>query len=178
MKSFKAGLDKWSRVAIAASQGTMNNFTFGNEKYQYYETICGGAGAGKTFNGADAVQTHMTNSRLTDPEVLEWRFPVLLEDFSIRKNSGGKGEFSGGNGVNRRLKFLESMTAAVLSSRRRVEPFGLAGGNAGQTGENKLIRADGTAQILPATVEVEMQKGDRLQIKTPGGGGYGKPNQS
>ena len=164
--------------AIAASQGTMNNFTFGNEKYQYYETICGGSGAGKTFNGADAVQTHMTNSRLTDPEVLEWRFPVLLEDFSIRKNSGGKGEFSGGNGVNRRLKFLESMTAAILSSRRRVEPFGLAGGNAGQTGENKLIRADGAAQILPATVEVEMQTGDRLQIKTPGGGGYGAPNKT
>jgi len=164
--------------AIAASQGTMNNFTFGNEKYQYYETICGGAGAGETFNGADAVQTHMTNSRLTDPEVLEWRFPVLLEDFSIRKSSGGKGEFSGGNGVNRRLKFLESMTAAILSSRRRVKPFGLAGGNPGQTGENKLIRADGTEQILPATVEVEMQKGDRLQISTPGGGGYGAPHES
>ncbi|NJN72221.1 MAG: 5-oxoprolinase, partial [Limnothrix sp. RL_2_0] len=163
--------------AIAASQGTMNNFTFGNEKYQYYETICGGSGAGKTFNGADAVQTHMTNSRLTDPEVLEWRFPLLLEDFSIRENSAGKGEFSGGNGVNRRLKFLEPMTAAILSSRRLVEPFGLAGGHAGQTGVNKLIRADGAETVLAATVEVEMETGDRLQISTPGGGGYGTPKQ-
>ncbi|AFY37224.1 5-oxoprolinase (ATP-hydrolysing) [[Leptolyngbya] sp. PCC 7376] len=158
---------------LAASQGTMNNFTFGNEKYQYYETICGGSGAGKNFHGTDAVQTHMTNSRLTDPEVLEWRFPVLLEEFSIRKNSGGLGEFKGGNGVIRRVQFLEPMTAAILSSRRQVEPFGLDGGHAGKIGENKLIRADEETENLTPTVERQMEIGDRLEIKTPGGGGYG-----
>ncbi|MEB3225533.1 MAG: hydantoinase B/oxoprolinase family protein, partial [Synechococcus sp.] len=158
---------------MAASQGTMNNFTFGNEQYQYYETICGGSGAGPTFNGTDAVQTHMTNSRLTDPEVLEWRFPVLLEEFSIRANSGGRGEFTGGNGVVRRLQFREPMAAAILSSRRQVQPFGLEGGTPGQCGKNKVIRADGSETILAGTVEVAMQKGDRLEIRTPGGGGYG-----
>ncbi|MBV5259610.1 5-oxoprolinase [Synechococcus moorigangaii CMS01] len=160
---------------MAASQGTMNNFTFGNDHYQYYETICGGSGAGPNFHGTDAVQTHMTNSRLTDPEVLEWRFPVLLEEFSIRKNSGGPGQFHGGNGVIRRLQFREPMTAAILSSRRQVQPFGLEGGLPGQCGENKVIRASGTETILPSTVEVTMEKGDRLEIKTPGGGGYGVP---
>ncbi|WP_139324949.1 hydantoinase B/oxoprolinase family protein [[Limnothrix rosea] IAM M-220] len=161
---------------LAASQGTMNNFTFGNEKYQYYETICGGSGAGQGFHGTDAVQTHMTNSRLTDPEVLEWRFPVLLEEFSIRKNSGGKGKFHGGDGVSRRLQFREPMTAAILSSRRKIQSFGLNGGNSAKTGENKLIRADGTESQLDSTVEVEMKSGDRLEIRTPGGGGYGKPD--
>ncbi|ANV85019.1 5-oxoprolinase [Picosynechococcus sp. PCC 7003] len=160
---------------MAASQGTMNNFTFGNNHYQYYETICGGSGAGPHFHGTDAVQTHMTNSRLTDPEVLEWRFPVLLEEFSIRKNSGGPGQFHGGNGVIRRLQFREPMTAAILSSRRQVQPFGLEGGLPGQRGENKVIRADGTEITLPGTVEVAMEKGDRLEIQTPGGGGYGSP---
>ncbi len=160
---------------MAASQGTMNNFTFGNAQYQYYETICGGSGAGPNFHGTDAVQTHMTNSRLTDPEVLEWRFPVLLEEFSIRKKSGGVGKFHGGNGVIRRLQFQEPMTAAILSSRRQVQPFGLEGGLPGQRGENKVIRADGTTEILPGTVEVAMAKGDRLEIQTPGGGGYGSP---
>ncbi|WP_024545266.1 hydantoinase B/oxoprolinase family protein [Picosynechococcus sp. NKBG15041c] len=160
---------------MAASQGTMNNFTFGNAQYQYYETICGGSGAGPNFHGTDAVQTHMTNSRLTDPEVLEWRFPVLLEEFSIRRNSGGLGNFRGGNGVVRRLQFREPMIAAILSSRRQVEPFGLRGGLPGQCGENKLIRSDGTETFLFSTVEVAMEKGDRLEIKTPGGGGYGHP---
>ena len=112
---------------MAASQGTMNNFTFGNEQYQYYETICGGSGAGADFDGTDAVHTHMTNSRLTDPEVLEWRFPVLLESFGIRPDSGGKGRHRGGNGVIRRLRFLEKMTAGILSGRRVVPPFGLNG---------------------------------------------------
>ncbi|MDR9404230.1 MAG: hydantoinase B/oxoprolinase family protein, partial [Halothece sp. Uz-M2-17] len=133
---------------MAASQGTMNNFTFGNEKYQYYETICGGAGAGNGFKGADAVHTHMTNSRLTDPEVLEWRFPVLVEDFSIRENSGGNGQYQGGNGVIRRIKFLEAMTAGILSGRRKFAPFGLEGGESGKIGRNAVERKDGTIEEL------------------------------
>lgn len=159
--------------AIAASQGTMNNFTFGNEKYQYYETICGGSGAGKTFHGTDAVQTNMTNSRLTDPEVLEWRFPVLLESFGIRPNSGGKGRYKGGNGVIRRVRFLESMTAGILSGRRVISPFGLEGGKAGKTGRNWIERKDGTVEELEGTAVVEMQPSDVFIIATPGGGGYG-----
>lgn len=160
---------------LAASQGTMNNFTFGSDRHQYYETICGGAGAGQGFHGADAVQTHMTNSRLTDPEVLEWRFPVLLEEFSIRIGSGGAGKFKGGDGVIRRLQFREPMTAAILSGRRRIQPFGLAGGAAAQTGESLVIRRDGAREPLAATDQVVMAAGDRLEIRTPGGGGYGKP---
>ncbi len=158
---------------MAASQGTMNNFTFGNEKYQYYETICGGSGAGKDFSGTDAVQTHMTNSRLTDPEVLEWRFPVLLESFSIRQNSGGKGAFSGGNGVIRRIRFLEPMTAAILSSHRLIPPFGLQGGEAGKVGRNYLERSNGIVEELGSTAMVEMNSSDVFGIETPGGGGYG-----
>jgi N-methylhydantoinase B/oxoprolinase/acetone carboxylase alpha subunit len=157
---------------MAASQGTMNNFTFGNEKYQYYETICGGSGAGQNFNGTDAVHTHMTNSRLTDPEVLEWRFPVVLESFSIRPESGGKGQYSGGNGVIRKIRFLEPMTAAILSSRRVIPPFGLAGGEAGKVGRNYVERQDGTIEELGNTATVEMQPGDTFIIETPGGGGY------
>lgn len=159
---------------MAASQGTMNNFTFGNARYQYYETICGGSGAGPDFHGTSAVQTHMTNSRLTDPEVLEWRFPVLLEAFAIRPHSGGLGKFNGGHGVCRRLRFLEAMTAAILSSHRQVSPFGMAGGECGQPGENRLIHADGHTEILAATDQRELNAGDALQILTPGGGGYGK----
>ncbi len=158
---------------MAASQGTMNNFTFGNDRYQYYETICGGAGAGNGFNGADAVQTHMTNSRLTDPEVLEWRFPVLVEQFSIRENSGGNGRYSGGNGVIRRIKFLEAMTAGILSGRRKFAPFGLAGGESGKVGRNAVERKDGTVEELDSTATVEMETGDVFIIETPGGGGYG-----
>ncbi|BAD79905.1 hydantoinase / oxoprolinase [Synechococcus elongatus PCC 6301] len=164
----------WGALGVlAASQGTMNNFSFGSDRYQYYETIAGGAGAGKEGAGASVVQTHMTNSRLTDPEVLESRFPVLLEEFSIRRGSGGAGHYAGGDGATRRLQFLEPMTATILSSRRQVAPFGLAGGGAGQTGENRLIRADGSQEILPSTVEVTLSAGDRLEILTPGGGGYG-----
>jgi 5-oxoprolinase (ATP-hydrolysing) len=158
---------------LAASQGTMNNFTFGNGRYQYYETICGGSGAGVDFDGTDAVHTHMTNSRLTDPEVLEWRFPVLLENFCIRPNSGGKGQHRGGNGVIRRLRFLEPMTAAILSSHRVIPPFALQGGEAGALGRNYVERSDGTVEELGSTAAVEMNTGDVFVIETPGGGGYG-----
>ncbi|MBW4420580.1 MAG: hydantoinase B/oxoprolinase family protein [Myxacorys californica WJT36-NPBG1] len=166
---------------LSASQGTMNNFTFGNHQYQYYETICGGSGAGATFDGTDAVQTHMTNSRLTDPEVLEWRFPVLLERFSIRANSGGKGFHTGGNGVIRQIQFRAAMTAAILSGHRVVPPFGLHGGNPGQVGRNYLRRnssdraENSTIESLDGKAQVQVHPGDVLVIETPGGGGYGEP---
>lgn len=159
---------------LAASQGTMNNFTFGNEHHQYYETICGGAGAGDGFDGASAVQTHMTNSRLTDPEVLEWRYPVTVESFSIRESSGGHGEHNGGDGTQRTLTFHEDMTAAILSGRRANAPFGLNGGNDGAPGKTTLTRADGTQKILGATEEVDVAPGDSITIASPGGGGFGK----
>ena len=159
---------------LAASQGTMNNFTFGNERYQYYETICGGAGAGQGFDGADAVQTHMTNSRLTDPEVLESRFPVLLEEFSLRPNSGGQGHSHGGSGVVRKIKFQEPMTAAILSGRRAQVPPGLKGGEAGLPGHNRVERKSGEIVELPASAQIEMKAGDVFVIETPGGGGFGK----
>ncbi len=159
--------------AIASSQGTMNNFTFGDRRYQYYETICGGSGAGANFDGTDGVQTHMTNSRLTDPEVLEWRFPVLLESFAIRENSGGNGNHRGGNGVVRRVRFLEAMTAGILSGRRVISPCGLQGGEAGKVGLNYVERFDGNVEELGSTASVEMQPGDVFVIETPGGGGYG-----
>jgi 5-oxoprolinase (ATP-hydrolysing) len=158
---------------LAGSQGTMNNFTFGNDRHQYYETICGGSGAGEGFNGTDAVHTHMTNSRLTDPEVLEWRFPVQLEQFEIRANSGGRGRYAGGNGVIRRIKFLEPMTAAILSSHRQVPPFGLKGGEPGVIGRNFVERSHRTIEPLGGKAEVEMNPGDVFVIETPGGGGYG-----
>jgi 5-oxoprolinase (ATP-hydrolysing) len=158
---------------LAASQGTMNNFTFGNERYQYYETICGGSGAGPDFDGTDAVHTHMTNSRLTDPEILEGRFPVLVERFSIRSGSGGGGAFRGGNGVIRRIRFLEPMTAAILSGRRVVAPVGIAGGGKGELGRNWIERADGSKLQLPGTATIEMAAGDVFVIETPGGGGFG-----
>ncbi|MGZ8217631.1 hydantoinase B/oxoprolinase family protein [Methylomagnum sp.] len=161
---------------LAASQGTMNNFTFGNAHYQYYETICGGAGAGADFDGADAVHTHMTNSRITDPEVLEWRFPVRLETFAIRRGSGGAGQRRGGDGVVRRVRFLEPMTAGILSGRRVNAPFGLRGGAAGSPGRNTVIRADGTMEELGARAEARMNAGDVLVIETPGGGGFGEPS--
>ncbi len=160
---------------MAASQGTMNNFTFGNEKYQYYETICGGSGAGINFDGTDGVHSHMTNSRLTDPEVLETRYPVLLESFSIRADSGGKGEYSGGNGVVRRIRFLEPMTANILSGHRLVATFGLNGGEAGKVGHNWIQRQDGSEETLDSTATVEMNVGDVFVIETPGGGGFGHP---
>ncbi len=160
---------------LAAAQGSMNNFTFGNEAYQYYETICGGSGAGPDFDGTDAVQTHMTNSRLTDPEVLEWRFPVLLESFSIRHGSGGQGRHRGGNGVVRRIRFLEPMTAAILSEHRKVPPHGLKGGEPGQVGVNRIERAGGRIEELGPTDSAQMNAGDVFVIETPGGGGFGKP---
>ena len=159
---------------MAASQGTMNNFTFGNEKYQYYETICGGSAAGATFAGTSAVQTQMTNSRLTDPEVLEWRFPVLLESFGIRPDSGGLGIFNGGDGVIRKIHFLEPMTANILSGNRVIPPFGLNGGRSGQVGHNYLIRQDGSLEELGAIASVSMEVGDTFVIETPGGGGFGE----
>jgi 5-oxoprolinase (ATP-hydrolysing) len=158
---------------MAGAQGTMNNFTFGNDRYQYYETIAGGSGAGPGFDGASVVQTHMTNSRLTDPEILETRFPVLLEEFSVRAGSGGEGMYRGGDGAVRRLRFLEPMTAGILSNRRKIPPFGLEGGGSGQLGINRVERKDGCAEILGATATVEMDAGDIFVIETPGGGGYG-----
>ncbi len=158
---------------LAASQGTMNNFTFGNARYQYYETIAGGAGAGPDFAGASAVQTHMTNSRLTDPEVLEWRFPVRLDAFSLRRGSGGAGLHRGGDGTVRRLRFLEPMTAVILANHRRVAPFGVAGGAAGAVGHNWVERATGERESFGATHKVDMQPGDVFVIETPGGGGFG-----
>ncbi|MFS0516577.1 hydantoinase B/oxoprolinase family protein [Nostoc sp. UIC 10607] len=159
---------------MAASQGTMNNFTFGNEQYQYYETICGGSGAGIDFDGTDGVHSHMTNSRLTDPEVLETRYPVLLESFSLRPDSGGKGKHSGGNGVVRHIRFLEPMTANILSGHRVVPPFGLNGGEAGIVGRNWIQRQNGIEENLDSTATVEMKPGDVFVIETPGGGGFGK----
>ena len=158
---------------VGAAQGTMNNFTFGNNQYQYYETISGGTGAGASFDGTSAVQSHMTNSRLTDPEVLEWRFPVRVDSFSIRQNSGGQGQHCGGNGVIRRIEFLEQMSAAILSSHRTTEPFGVNGGQPALVGKNYVERASGNVEKLQATDQVEMSPGDIFVIETPGGGGYG-----
>ena len=162
---------------MAGAQGTMNNFTFGNARYLYYETVCGGSGAGPDFDGTDAVHTHMTNSRLTDPEVLEWRFPVLVESFEIRRGSGGAGAHRGGDGAIRRIRFREAMTAAILSSHRKVAPFGVAGGDPGALGHNWVERTDGTVVELSGTDQVEMGPGDVFVIETPGGGGYGVPGQ-
>jgi len=159
---------------MAAAQGTMNNFTFGNETYQYYETICGGSGAGPDFDGCSAVHTHMTNSRLTDPEVLEWRFPVLVEDFRIRQGSGGAGLHRGGDGVIRRIRFREAMTAAMLSGHRVIPPYGMAGGEEAKTGRNAVERTDGTVVELEHINQIEMKPGDVYVIETPGGGGYGR----
>jgi 5-oxoprolinase (ATP-hydrolysing) len=159
---------------MSAAQGTMNNLTFGNARHQYYETICGGSGAGADFDGTDAVHTHMTNSRLTDPEVLEWRFPVLVESFAVRRGSGGAGAHRGGDGVVRRLIFREAMTAGILSGHRRVPPYGLEGGEPGKVGRNYVVRRDGTVEELSGTARVEMNPGDTFVVETPGGGGFGK----
>ena len=162
---------------MGASQGTMNNFTFGNAQHQYYETICGGSGAGEGFDGTDAVHTHMTNTRLTDPEVLEWRFPVLLESFEVRHASGGAGKWHGGNGIVRRVRFVESMTAAILSGHRRIPPYGMGGGAPGKVGRNWVERADGSTLLLAGADKAELQPGDVFVIETPGGGGYGTPDK-
>ncbi|MFV3074202.1 hydantoinase B/oxoprolinase family protein [Niveispirillum fermenti] len=160
---------------MAASQGTMNNFTFGNETHQYYETICGGSGAGPDFDGTDGVHTHMTNSRLTDPEVLEWRFPVMLDGFRLRAGSGGAGRHRGGEGVERRIRFLAPMTAAILSNNRRIRPYGLSGGGDAQPGGARVERADGGVEVLSATARAAMGAEDVFVIETPGGGGFGPP---
>ena len=159
---------------MAASQGTMNNVTYGNLQHQNYETICGGTGAGSDFAGTDAVHSHMTNTRMTDPEVLELRFPLRIERFAIRRGSGGRGRQHGGDGVVRELSFLEPMTATLLSSNRRLPPFGLKGGEPGRCGENSVRRANGTERTLEGNDEVEMHTNDTLIIKTPGGGGFGR----
>lgn len=160
--------------AMAAAQGTMNNLTFGNNEYQYYETICSGAPAGPGFNGADAVHTHMTNSRLTDPEILETRFPVMLEDFHIRENSGGRGKWTAGNGTHRTIRALEELEFAILSGHRRVRPFGLEGGEDGQLGRNEVRRQDGAVEVLKGCDQVVLKAGEAFTIITPTGGGYGK----
>ena len=158
---------------LGASQGTMNNLTFGNDHHQYYETICGGSGAGPTFDGTDAVHTHMTNSRLTDPEILEFRFPVHLESFEIRPNSGGRGRHRGGNGAVRRLRFLEHMRASILSGHRRIAPYGMAGGEPAALGRNYVVRTDGSIDELSGADGCDMAPGDVFVVETPGGGGYG-----
>ncbi len=160
--------------AMAPAQGTMNNFTFGNEAYQYYETIAGGSGAGPGFNGTSVIQTHMTNSRMTDPEVMETRFPVIVEEFSIRKGSGGAGEWTGGDGATRRIRFREPMAANILANRRQIAPKGLAGGQDAAPGRNWVERADGSVERLAATGSANLAAGDAFVIETPGGGGYGE----
>jgi 5-oxoprolinase (ATP-hydrolysing) len=169
---------------MAAGQCTMNNFTFGNAQYQYYETISGGSGAGGLydekgalcggFDGTSVVQTHMTNSRLTDPEVLEFRFPVRLESYEIRLGSGGTGKWKGGNGGVRRVRFLEDMTASILSNGRKVPAFGMAGGQPGQVGINRVVRTDAKTDQLDHIGSAEMKPGDVFEIHTPGGGGFGE----
>jgi 5-oxoprolinase (ATP-hydrolysing) len=168
---------------MASSQCTMNNFTFGNERHQYYETISGGSGAGAVtdaagcvvggFDGTSVVQTHMTNSRLTDPEILEFRFPVRLESYAIRHGSGGAGKWHGGDGGVRRVRFLEPMTAGILSNGRLHGAFGMAGGQPGAVGINRVVRANGEVEELGHIGQAQMQPGDIFEIHTPGGGGYG-----
>lgn len=172
---------------MAGSQPTMNNFTFGNARYQYYETISGGSGAGGVFdaagvltggfNGTSVVQTHMTNSRLTDPEVLEFRFPVRLDSYAIRQGSGGAGRWRGGDGGVRRVRFLEAMTASILSNGRVHPAFGLAGGQSGAPGLNRVVRADGRVETLAHIGSAEMAVGDVFEIHTPGGGGFGAADE-
>jgi 5-oxoprolinase (ATP-hydrolysing) len=157
----------------ACSQGTMNNVSFGTSSFGYYETVCGGAGAGPGFHGQSAVHTHMTNTRITDPEILEQRHPVRVERFALRRGSGGEGRFRGGDGVVREIRFLEKMSLSILSQHRREGPYGLEGGAPGLPGRQRLLRADGRAEDLEAIDGREVGPGDRLVLETPGGGGYG-----
>ena len=161
--------------AMAGAYGTMTNFTFGNDKYQYYETIAGGSGAGPTFNGTSVVQCHMTNSRLTDPEVLEFRYPVRVDSHRITAGTGGKGKFQGGDGADRRIRFLEPMTAAILANNRINRPHGMAGGEPGAAAKNWIERHDGTRENFGHICEVMMNANDVFVIQTPGGGGFGFP---
>jgi 5-oxoprolinase (ATP-hydrolysing) len=158
---------------MAAAQGTMNNLTFGNADQQYYETVCGGSGAGPGFAGTDAVHTHMTNSRLTDPEILEQRYSVTLEEFEIRRGSGGRGRFAGGDGVRRRIRFEQTMELVILANRRRIPPYGMAGGEPAAPGRNWIERADGRIEELPACATAQVEAGDCFVLETPGGGGWG-----
>jgi 5-oxoprolinase (ATP-hydrolysing) len=159
--------------AMAAAQGTMNNLTFGNARYQYYETICSGSSAGPGFDGSPGVHVHMTNSRLTDPEILENRYPVLLEDFHIRKDSGGKGQWKSGDGTSRTIRFLEDMECAILSGHRRIKPFGLQGGEPGELGQTSVKRLNGTVDILKGADQTSLKAGETVTVITPTGGGYG-----
>jgi 5-oxoprolinase (ATP-hydrolysing) len=159
--------------ALGSAQGTMNNLTFGDARYQYYETICSGAPAGPGFDGASGVHTHMTNSRLTDPEVLESRFPVVLEDFHIRRGSGGKGRWRAGDGTLRRLRFREGMDLALLTGHRRVKNFGVDGGEPGELGRNVVRRNDGRREELEGCAQTVLEAGEAIEIVTPTGGGWG-----
>ena len=159
--------------AMSACQGTMNNFNFGNDQYQYYETICGGSGAGPWHDGTSAVHTNMTNTRLTDPEILEFRYPVVLEDFHVRRGSGGNGKFKGGDGTLRTVRFLQDMDVSFLASHRKVPPFGLEGGEAGECGANAIRRIDGSVEQAEGCSQHECKAGDAAIIKTPSGGGFG-----
>jgi 5-oxoprolinase (ATP-hydrolysing) len=159
---------------VAASQGTMNNVAFGSADWGYYETIGGGAGAGDGFDGASGVHTHMTNTRITDPEILEVRHPVRLLTFALRHGSGGAGRWRGGDGLVRRYEFTQPVTASLLTERRVVSPYGMAGGSPGGRGRNTVERADGRVDELPGHVALELAVGDRLVIETPGGGGFGE----
>jgi 5-oxoprolinase (ATP-hydrolysing) len=158
---------------LAASQGSMNNFSFGDGQYQYYETVCGGTGAGPGFAGASAVHSHMTNSRLTDAEVMEFNYPVRVERFEICRGSGGAGRFIGGDGVRRRIRFLAPMQANLLALRRDIAPFGAAGGEAGKIGRQWIERADGRIEAMPGIAEFRLEAGDIFILETPGGGGFG-----
>jgi 5-oxoprolinase (ATP-hydrolysing) len=163
---------------LAASQGTMNNTLFGNDKFAYYETVCGGCGAGEGFNGASAVHHHMTNTRITDPEIMEHRYPIRMEEFSIRRGSGGKGKWKGGDGVRRVMTFLEAVNLSVLTQRRRSGPYGLHGGEAGRPGRQHLTRKKGEQVELGSVHNINLDAGDRFIMETPGGGGYGKSQDS
>jgi 5-oxoprolinase (ATP-hydrolysing) len=160
---------------LTAAQGTMNNLTFGDVRYQYYETLCSGAPAGNGFDGAAAIHTHMTNSRLTDPEILEMRFPVVVEDFHVRRDSGGLGRWRAGDGTSRTIRFREAMECSVISGHRVVPPFGLSGGQPGRPGRNLIRRADGTLETMPGCFQASLMPGDAITIVTPTGGGFGAP---
>jgi len=160
---------------VACSQGTMNNLLFGNNRFSYYETICGGCGAGPGFNGASGVHHHMTNTRITDPEIMEHRYPVRLVCFSLRQGSGGHGTFSGGEGVYREIEFLERVHLSILSQHRKEAPYGLEGGNPGSCGRQWIVRREGEKETLEGMDEAEMYPGDRIIVETPGGGGFGPP---
>jgi 5-oxoprolinase (ATP-hydrolysing) len=157
----------------ACSQGTMNNLLFGNKSFGYYETICGGTGAGPGFNGADAIHHHMTNTRITDPEIMEWRYPVRVEEFSIRKDSGGPGKWKGGNGIVRKLRFTKAVDLTLLTQHRIEAPYGMEGGKPGATGKQHVEKSNGEVIELKGVDERDLQAGDAIVIETPGGGGWG-----